>query len=189
VGSVKTRSGIQTRVAIIRELTIPVAITVGALSTLHSRLVVTGVHASANGPQILVSERNSGQTFLRATGRAVCVGGSRRFTYPLSSSPVLPGDSATLHTPAPDLARGTTYHCTATLDYGRTAPASWHGAVSVPKSGPPKVVQTGPHRYSTLPKQGVPRWAIAVIAAGGAIVLALVFVIVLLLRRRPPAAT
>ena len=66
--------------------------------------------------------------------------------------------------------------------------ASWHGSVAIPENGPPKVIQTGPHRFSTLPKSGVPRWAMALIAAGGAIVLALIVVIVILLRRRPTAA-
>jgi hypothetical protein len=49
-------------------------------------------------------------------------------------------------------------------------------------------VQTGPHTFTEVPKQGVPRWAIALIAAGAVIVLALLVVIVVLLRRRPATA-
>jgi hypothetical protein len=65
----------------------------------------------------------------------------------------------------------------------------WHGTVTVPATKPPTVIRTGPHSFSQVPKSHIPRWAIALIAAGGAIVLALLVVIVLLLRRRPPAAT
>jgi hypothetical protein len=90
---------------------------------------------------------------------------------------------------APDLTRGATYRCTVELSYGAGTAASWHGIVHVPNVAPPHVVQTGPHSYAVVPKSHIPRWAIALIAAGGAIVLALLVVIVLLLRRRPPAAT
>jgi hypothetical protein len=183
-----TQNGVGARVVIIRELTVPVAATVGNLQALRSRLVVTGVRASTTTEQIIVTERNVGETFVHARGRAICVAGSRRFAYPLSSSTVLPGSTAQLAVNAPDLVRGTTYRCTATLDFGGAKAASWRGTVTIPKNGPPKVVQTGPHRYSTLPKQGVPRWAIALIAAGAAIVLGLLVVIVVLLRRRPATA-
>lgn len=184
-----SHNGISTHVVIIRELTIPIAVTVGDLATLRSGLVISSVRASTTAGTILVSERNVGETFVRARGQAVCVGGHRTFAYPLSSAMVLPGDSATLTIGAPGLTRGATYRCRATLDYGGASTAAWRGFVKVPTNGPPKIVQTGPHTFSAVPKSHIPRWAIALIAAGGAVVLALLAVIVLLLRRRPRAAT
>lgn len=187
-----SQGGVGARAVIIHQVNIGVAVTVGSLSSLTSRLEVTGVSPLAVGstPKLLVKERNAGQTFLSAKGTATCVKGSFKRIYPVTSDTVLPGTGTVLSVNAAGLVAGASVHCTVTLDYGHgsASPASWSGDVELPLVKTPKVVQTGPHAFSDVPKAGVPRWAMALIAAGGAIVLALIVVIVILLRRRPTAA-
>lgn len=175
----------------IHQVNVGVALTVGPLSSMKSRLEIVRVAPVGIGgsARLLVSERNVGDTFLKATGQAICLAGKVRHAYPLSSDTVLPGNTTTLAVNTPGLPSGADIHCRVVLNYvgadGATAPASWRGIVKIPKLVKPHVVQTGPGSYAAVPKAHVPRWAIAVIAAGGTIVLALLVVIVLLLRRAP----
>lgn len=191
--TIRSRNGVGAKAIVIHQVNVGVALTVGPLSSMTSKLeivrvVPVGIGGSA---RLLVSERNVGDTFLKATGQAICLAGKVRHAYPLSSDTVLPGNTTTLAVNTPGLPSGADIHCRVVLNYvgadGATAPASWRGIVKIPKLVKPHVVQTGPGSYAAVPKAHVPRWAIALIAAGGAIVLALVVVIVLLLRRRPPA--
>jgi hypothetical protein len=190
--SLGNHGGVGARAVIIRQVNIGVALTVGSLASLPRRLEVTNVAPKAIGTttKLLIAERNTGGTFLHAKGSATCVRGSFRRVYPVTSDTVLPGDSTTLAVNAEGLVTGAAVQCTVRLDYGggsASPAATWTGSVKLPKVKPAHVVQTGPHTFSEVPKAGVPRWAIALIAAGAAIVLTLLVVIVVLLRRRPPA--
>lgn len=188
-----SHGGIGAQAVIIPQIQIGVAITTAPLTSLTRRLVILRVTPSSSGATsaLLIREHNVGDAFLSARGTALCIGGARRFAYPVVSRTILPGDHATLTVYAPGLPSGRIMDCRVTLGYkgSRATPAAWRGRIHFPALHPPKVVQTAPGVFSTVPKAHVPRWAIALIAAGGAIVLALIVVIVLLLRRRPPAAT
>jgi hypothetical protein len=191
------RNGVGAHAVIIHQVNIGVAFTVGKLSELRSSLSIVKVlpAGTADFSRLLVYERNTGETFLKATGTALCLAGAKRFAYPMSSDTILPGDMTTLAVNTPGLPKGANLACTVTLSYvngaGTIGPsaAAWHGRVKVPSTSSPKVIRTGPGSYAEVPKASIPRWAIALIAVGGVIVLGLIVVIVVLLRRRPPATS
>jgi hypothetical protein len=192
--AIGSAAGIGVKAAIATRVNVGVAITVGSASELASRLVVEGVKFAYSGtsPTLQVHERNTGQTFLAAKGTAVCVDGAARNTYPVVSSVVLPQETAVLPVLARGLRRGASVRCTVKLVYGKgvATPAAWRGTVKVPAKRPAKLIQTGPHTFSSVPKPRVPRWAIGVIAGGAfLVVVLLVFIVVLLMRRRPSPAT
>ena len=191
--SLGSHGGVGAQAVIIHQVNIGVALTVGSTASLVRRLEVTNVRATAIGGtgKLLIRERNTGEAFLHATGSAECIGGAFHRVYPVTSDTVLPGDSTVLAVNAAGLAPGKSLRCTVQLDYGggSAAPAAWRGAVRLAADRPAKVVQTGPHSYAQVPKAGIPKWAIALIAAGSLVVLALLVVIVVLIRRRPSPAT
>ena len=189
-----SRGGIGANAIVIHQVNVGVAFTVGSLAAMKSRMEIVKVAPVGLGDlaRLLIYERNVGDTFLKATGQAICVAGKTRHAYPVSSDTVLPGDTTDLAVNTPGLPSGANLRCRVTLAYPGAsglvgAPADWRGTVQLPKLKKPHVVQTGPGSYAEVPKSHVPRWAIALIAAGGALVLALIVVIVVLLRRRPPA--
>jgi hypothetical protein len=188
-----SRGGVGAQAVIIPQIQIGVAITTAPLASLVRRLAILRVAPSSSGATgaLVIDEHNVGDTFLSARGTALCVGGAKRFAYPVASQTILPGDRASLTVYTPGLPSGTTMRCRVTLNYAgsHATPAVWHGVIHFPALHPPKVVQTRPGVFASVPKARVPRWAIALMIGGGIIVLALIVVIVLLLRRRPPAAT
>lgn len=191
--SLGTKGNVGAQAVIIPRVEIGVAITTAPLATLTRRLEITQVSPSSSGATaaLLIAERDTGETFVSARGRAVCLRGQKRFAYPVISQTILPGDDATLTVYTPGLPADATIRCRVAMDYGQgrgTTPAAWSGSVRVPSLRPPKVVETAPGVFSSVPKARVPRWAIYLMVGGGAIVLALIVVIVILLRRRPTAA-
>jgi hypothetical protein len=187
--------GLGANAIVIHQVNIGVAFTIGALTSMTTRLKIVKVAPVGVGSvaRLLIDERNVGDTFLKATGEAICLAGKIRHAYPVSSDTVLPGNATTLAVNTPGLPSGANLKCHVRLNYfsangSVSTPASWHGTVKIPRLVKPHVVQTGPGSYAEVPKARIPRWAIASMIGGGLIVLALVVVIVLLLRRRPPAA-
>jgi hypothetical protein len=181
---------------VLHVINVGVAISLGQVGALANRLSILGVSTSGNtsSARLFVRERNLGATFVSAKGEATCVSDRTRRVYPLLSDLVLPGDTARLAVSLRGFKPGASLDCHVVLravGAGRNAPtpAAWHGSVRFPSTPAPRVVQTGPHSYAEVPKSHVPRWAIALIAAGSAIVVALLITIAVLIRRRPPAAT
>ncbi|MGH3258145.1 MAG: hypothetical protein ACRDOU_22600 [Streptosporangiaceae bacterium] len=180
--SVQLRSHghVSVNVIVVDQVTVGVAITVGSLARLRTRLVVPTVTAGSIGslPRLYVHVRNTGQTFARASGTVSCrvAGQDRRFRVIIDT--VLPGGQAVLPINAPGLGSGE-FPCTVSLrdDAGHTV--TWSGTVGAIAPTPAKTIHTGNGAYSTLPDNGVPAWAIALMVLGGLILAALVGVLVL----------
>jgi hypothetical protein len=188
--SVRLRSHghVSVSVVVVDEVTVGVAITVGSLARLRTRLVVPAVTAGsfASLPRLYVHVRNTGQTFARASGTVSCRLGGQDRLFRVLIDTVLPGGQAVLPINAPGLGSGS-LPCAVSLrdDVGHVV--AWSGIVDAVAPTPVKTVHTGPGAYSTLPDNGVPGWAIALMVLGGLILAALVGVLVLYRRanRRP----
>lgn len=149
---------------IIEQVTVAVAITVGSLSTLTSRLVIPGVSATLIGSMIRLSIglKNTGQTFAHGTGKASCVAAGQRHAYSFYASTVLPRERALIPVNAlniPDDAGK--MPCAIPLGYGNRQIVTWSGLVTVPAASTSRVVHTGPGAYSTIPVSGTPWWVTA----------------------------
>jgi hypothetical protein len=169
---------------IVHMVTVGVAITVGDLSSLVSRLSIRGVQAVAEGAaaRLNISLYNTGQTFTKGTGQASCRAAGRLSAYPVHAGIVLPGDHALIAVNAPGLPQGATVPCTIRVRYAKSQAVSWSGLVAIPGSPRGRVVQTGKGAYTVIPPQnGIPRWAITLIIIG---LLLLAAVSVLLYRQR-----
>jgi hypothetical protein len=181
--SLGSKGGTNLGAVIIRLATVGVAITVGRLSALVTRLQIRTVSGTAIGtlPRLDILLDNTGQTFTHGTGKASCVvsGKSRRFT--VLADTVLPDQHALIPVNALGLPRGTPVACTVQLAYGHGLVDTWTGLVTVPALPRTRVVHTGPGVYAVIPAGGIPAWAFVLI---GLSALALAAVVVLLLRLR-----
>jgi hypothetical protein len=175
----------QAQAVIIEQVTVGVAVTVGSLPQLITRLQIPGVSAIAEGKiaRLNISLNNIGQTFTHATGKASCTVAGKRRSYPVFASTVLPGDHALIAVNVPGVPEGPSVPCTVRLDYGNRLTASWSGSVAVPVPPPARIIHTGPGAYAVIPSTGVPAWAIAVIVIG-VLALAAASALLLQLRRR-----
>jgi hypothetical protein len=175
----------QAQAVIIEQVTVGVAVTVGSLPQLITRLQIPGVSAIAEGKiaRLNISLNNIGQTFTHATGKASCTVAGKRRSYPVFASTVLPGDHALIAVNVPGVPEGPSVPCTVRLDYGNRLTASWSGSVAVPVPPPTRIIHTGPGAYAVIPSTGVPAWAIAVIVIG-VLALAAASALLLQLRRR-----
>ena len=173
--------GASAQAIIIRQVTVGVAVTVGSLSQLTTRLAIPTVSGMAIGrmARLNILLRNTGQTFTHGTGSASCTAAGKRHSYRVYADTVLPGDQAVIAANAPGLPEGTSMPCTVRLRYGVGLTVSWTGSVTVP--GPPagRIVRTGPGTYAVIPPATIPAWAIALIVIGA---LALITMAVLLVR-------
>lgn len=170
------------RAIIVQQVTVAVAVTVGPLASLTTRLRISDVFGSAIGSlaRLNIVLDNTGQTFTRATGDANCTAGGKQESYPVVASTVLPHDHATIPANARGLPEGASFPCRVRLVYGSGRVAIWTGQVSVPAPPRTRIIHTGSGTYAVIPAaSGIPTWAIALIIVG---VLLLIAVAVLLLR-------
>ena len=172
---------------IIQQVTVGVAVTVGSLSQMTTRLWIPGVSGEAIGRTARLNIRlaNTGQTFAHGTGKASCTVAGKRHSYAVVASTVLPHDQAVIAVNAPGLPEGVTMPCAVRLGYGQGLVVSWAGSVTVPVPPPARILHTGPGAYSVIPEGGIPSWAIALLAVGG-LVLAAAVAVLLRMRRRSP---
>jgi hypothetical protein len=169
---------------VIQQVTVGVAVTVGSLSALTTRLEIPRVSATAIGSTVRlnIDLANTGQTFAHGAGQASCTAAGRRRTYRFYASTVLPGDRAVIAANLPGLAgTGMTLPCSVSIGYSTGLTARWSGAVTVPAASTRRVVHTGPGAYSVIPVGGIPVWATALIVLG---VLLLAATVVLIVRMR-----
>ena len=173
--------GATAQAIIVRQVTVGVAVTVGSLSQLTTRLRIPAVSGIAIGrmARLDILLRNTGQTFTHATGTASCTAAGKRHSYRVYAATVLPCGHAVIPANAPGLPEGTSMPCTVRLRYGVGLTVSWAGSVTVPAPPAGHIVHTGPGAYSVIPPATIPAWAIALIVIGA---LALVTMAVLLLR-------
>jgi hypothetical protein len=169
---------------IVDQVTVGVAVTVGSLSQMTTRLRIRGVSGADEGRTARLNIRldNTGQTFAHGTGRASCTAAGRRHSFAVAASTILPGDHAVIAVNAPGLPEGTTVPCRVRLHYGTGLTARWAGQVAIPAAPRARIVHTGRGAYSVVPTgDRLTPWLIAVLAVGMLILAALA---VLILRRR-----
>jgi hypothetical protein len=168
---------------VIEQITVGVAVTVGSLSQMTTRLRIPGVSGEAIGRtgRLNIELANTGQTFARGTGKASCTVAGKRHSYAVVASTVLPHDQAVIPVNTPGLPDGVTMPCAVRLGYGQGLAVSWAGSVTVPVPPQVRIYHTGPGAYAVVPEGGIPSWAIALLVVG---VLVLAAVAVLLLRTR-----
>jgi hypothetical protein len=175
----------QAQAVIIEQVTVGVAVTVGSLPQLITRLKIAGVSATAVGKtaRLNISLSNTGQTFAHGTGKASCTVAGKRRSFAVFASTVLPGDHAVIAVNAPGVPEGPRVPCTVRLDYGSGLAASWSGSVAVPVAPRTRIIHTGPGVYAVIPSSGIPPWAIALIVIG-VLALAAAAAVLFQLRRR-----
>ena len=172
-------------VIIVSQVNVGVAITVGALARLRTRMAVLAVTSGSVGslPRLNVLVHNAGQTFARAHGTVSCATGGGRRTFGLVVDTVLPGEDAVLPVNVPGLRAGS-MPCTVSLRDQAGGTSTWSGTVVVaPAAGTANTIRIGKGAYATVPATGVPTWAIALLAIGAAILLTLSWLLVLHFRR------
>lgn len=159
------------RAIVIDEVTVGVAVTVGPLSKLRTQMRIPAVKGSRLEalPRVEMELANVGQTFSHATGSLACRVGTKSLRYAVTASTILPGQQAVLPINAQSIGFNKTVPCTARMAYGHNQVAIWSGLVRMPSSvQPTKTYHTGNGVYTSLPARsnGIPGWAIAVIAIG-----------------------
>ena len=175
------------RAVIIERVTVAVAVTVGELSRMTTRLWIPGVSGQAIGPtaRLNMEVANTGQTFTHGTGKAACTVAGKSHSFAVSASTILPHDQAMIAVNAPGLPEGVAMLCAVSLGYGHGLTARWAGSVTVPAPPRARIVHTGPGAYSVVPPaSGIPAWAIALMVVGVVLLAAMAVAVVLLLRRR-----
>jgi hypothetical protein len=175
------------KVIVVNEVTVGVAITVGSLARLRTKLEVPAVTAGSIGtlPRLYVHVRNTGQTFARASGTLSCRVVSRTRLFQVIVGTVLPGGEAVLPVNAPGLGGGE-LPCTVRLRDDAGHAVGWSGTVDAAAPAQVRTIHTGDGAYSTVPANPgntVPAWAIALMVIGVLILAALVRILVLYQRR------
>jgi hypothetical protein len=174
------------RAVIISRVTVGVAVTVGELSQLTTRMRIPDVTGQAIGTtaRLNIGLANTGQTFAHGTGKASCTAAGRSRSFTVYASTILPHDQAVIAVNAPGLPEGATMPCAVWIGYGKGLIARWAGLVTVPAPPRVRIIHTGPGAYSVVPvAAGIPTWAIALLVIG-ALLLAAMAVVLLRLRRR-----
>jgi hypothetical protein len=180
------------RVIIIDQVTVAVAVTVGTMSELTTRLQIPRAYATLIGTvvRLNIDLANTGQTFAHGTGTASCGPAGRPHTYRFYASTVLPHERALIAANLQGLAvAGAAVPCTVRINYGRRQTVSWSGLVTVPAASASRVVRTGLGSYSVIPVGGIPAWATALIVIGVLLLAAAVVLFVRLHGRRPADET
>jgi len=182
------------RAIIISRVTVGVAVTVGVLSKLTTRMRIPGVSGQAIGPtaRLNIGLANTGQTFAHGTGKASCTAAGKSRSFTVYASTILPHDQAVIAVNAPGLPEGVTMPCAVRLGYGNgnRLIATWSGLVTVPAPPRTRIIHTGPGAYSIVPAAaGIPVWAIALLVIGVLLLLLAAVAVVLRWRHRRREAT
>jgi hypothetical protein len=172
------------KAVVVEVVTIGVAVTVGDLSAMTTRLRIAAVQGTAIGHLARINIRldNTGQTFSRAAGAASCAADGRQRTYSVRAGTVLPHDNALIIVNTPALPLGATVPCAILLRYGSGQVVRWTGVVTIPGALAVHFAHTGNGVYTQIPQPGTPAWAVGLISVSSAALLA--GVSVLLFRRR-----
>ena len=141
------------RAVIVERVTVGVAVTVGALSRMTTRLRIPVVSGQAIGSMVRLNVElaNTGQTFTHGTGKAACSVAGKSHSFAVSASTILPHDQAVIAVNAPGLPEGATMLCAVSLGYGNGLIARWAGPVTTPAPPRARIVHTGPGAYSVVP--------------------------------------
>ncbi len=98
-----SNGGAGTKAVVIRLVTVGVAVTVGNLSSLVSRLSIRGVRGTTVGQvaRLNVSMYNTGQTFAKGKGKISCRAAGQWHSYTVYANTVLPRDHTVIAVNAP----------------------------------------------------------------------------------------
>jgi hypothetical protein len=173
---------------IVKQVTVGIAVTVGALSQMKTALAVSAVSGGWIGPnpRLSIPVHNPGQTFAKAKGTISCRADGKTHSYDVIMGTVLPGTSAVLPINAKGLNSGS-LPCTVRLRTGTGPAAVWSGTVELPSRTQKTFIHTGEGAYSELPDSTVPLWAITLMVIGTLILTALLALLVLQRRQRQRA--
>jgi hypothetical protein len=129
---------------VVSQVDVGVAITVGVLAQLSTRLLVSAVTSTAIGPVLRASLRveNPGQTFVKTTGTLSCTVAGRDLSFPVTVRTVLPGQSADVEVNAAGLPLTTPTRCSVRLPYGSGAVAAWSGSLGISAGSTPTAPPT-----------------------------------------------
>jgi hypothetical protein len=175
---------------IIESVTVGVAVTVGDLSRLVTRLVIPAVQGAMVGQTARLDMRldNTGQTFTKAKGTASCTAAGKHHSYAVGANTILPGDGAVIAVDAPGLPRSMAVPCTIQLRYGKDQTVRWAGTVTIAAPPTTRTIHTGNGVYEQIPQAGFPMWAFALIVIGALILAGIVILLLQVYRRRGPSA-
>jgi hypothetical protein len=156
------------QVVVVPRVVIGVAVTVGQLDQLATKVAITGVTAGwLDGlVRLTVEVHNTGQRFTKGNGEMSCGDGGDTRAYPVSMDTVLPGQGAGLQVNASGMHSGT-WRCTARVKEAGGGTATWTGAVTVASTQPAATKRVGNSDYVVPSSGGIPGWAIALIVIGG----------------------
>jgi len=157
-----------TRVVIVNTVTVGVAVTVGRLSQLRAKTVITGVTAGYIQAlvRLSIAVHNVGQRFTRGDGEIACKLGSVSRTYPVYMDTVLPDGSAELAVNGVGMQPGT-WLCAVHLTDSPAGTASWTGDVVVAAAVAAATKRIGNDDYVAPSAPGIPTWAIVLMVLGG----------------------
>jgi hypothetical protein len=179
------------RAVVVQQVSIGVAVTVGRLPALRTRLRIHRVTSQDIGPvvRLYIQLGNAGQTFAHAAGRATCAAAGAPRSFAVSTADILPGGTASISVNAPGLPEQTPLRCTVRLRYGTRRAVTWSGLVTVPVVPPGRTGYASRRANSAAP---VPRdaigWLTPLIALSGLAVLVLAAATFVLSTRRNRAA-
>jgi hypothetical protein len=179
------------RAIIIDEVTVGVAVTVGPLRWLRTGLAIPTVWAGWIGPtpRLYIPVRNTGQTFVRATGSVSCRSGGRWRSYRVYMSTVLPAGRAVLSVNAPGLTSGS-MPCAIRLNDSAGRLVTWYGTVNLAPQVPTRTYHPSKGVFVSVPvSDSVPPWAVALIVIGSLILTSLVLLLIQSRRRASRPAT
>jgi hypothetical protein len=163
-------TGTGTQVVILERVSVGVAVTVGPLASLDTKIDVTGVTAGwiQTLVRLSVNVRNVGQRFTKGSGTMTCqlAGGAR--SYPVYMDTVLPGDTAALQVNGVGMHTGS-WPCTIRVKDSGGHTDTWAGTVTVPAAVAAATKRIGQNDYVVPAEPGIPAWAIALIVLGGLI--------------------
>ncbi len=155
---------------------------------LRPSITIASVTLALDGgtPLLHIVERNTGNSWEHPAGGALIAAAphGRALRLGLSSSTLLPGDSATLTLPVVGATRGA-HQTSISLWYANdTKKATWKGLLAYPGSTAPAArPRTGPSQVVITTSQ-TPTWVVALAAGLGVAVVALLLLLAITLRRR-----
>ncbi|HEY5398683.1 MAG TPA: hypothetical protein VIL16_25210 [Trebonia sp.] len=159
-----------TRVVIVQQVSVGVAVTVGQLARLRVKINIAGVTAGWIGTlvRLSVNLRNDGQRFTKGTGHITCQLDGTTHTYPIDMDTVLPGDTAALQVNGIGMHTGS-WPCTIRIANSGGHVDTWAGTVVVPAETAAATKRIAENDYEVPPGDGIPGWAIVLMVLAGLI--------------------
>jgi hypothetical protein len=166
--TLRAKGNSSTKVIIVSRVIIGVAITVGSLTALDTKVKVTGVTATwiDGASRLSVDVRNVGQRFAKGVGDVTCAVDGVKHTYPVTMNTVLPGDAAALQVNGNGMQSGD-WPCAVRISGSGGLAVTWSGDVIIPAATAGATKRIAPNDYVVPSEPGIPIWAIVLMVLGG----------------------